>query len=181
MFRFIIFIWRDSIHNNSQSIGLSVALSEVGKNVLSVDYCVQAIEMMRVVYPKLRYEVMDTRDLSMLADSSFDGIVDKGMLDALYCGNDATKDVNLALGEIHRVLRSGRCYILVSVGDPKNRLPQLCEFDWIVSAHQFRVSEDHPETVYSMFACRKVLPKEAKHEPAIAMDLTDFFKSEGQC
>ena len=53
---------------------------------------------------RLRYEVMDARNLHGCGEESFEVVLDKGTLDAMYCSDSAVVDVEAAHREAHRVL-----------------------------------------------------------------------------
>lgn len=90
-------------------------------SITSVDYSPVAIarlEAARASSPRplseaLRFAVGDMRDLSDLGDDlagdeSYRGVLDKGALDALLCGDNAEGDAAAALGEVRWLSKTGK-------------------------------------------------------------------------
>ncbi|CAL9764046.1 unnamed protein product [Musa acuminata subsp. burmannicoides] len=97
-------------------------------DIMNIDISSVVTEMMRKKYthiPQLRYMQMDVRDMSFFDDDSFDCVIDKGTLDSLMCGVDATLSASRMLEEVNRLLRPGGIYMLITYGDPSVRIPRL--------------------------------------------------------
>mmetsp|Transcript_3463 Transcript_3463/g.6824 ORF Transcript_3463/g.6824 Transcript_3463/m.6824 type:complete len:280 (-) Transcript_3463:110-949(-) len=62
----------------------------------------------------LSFLAMDVCNLSPLQDGEFDLVVDKGVLDAIMCGDDSFSKVSQAAKEIHRVTKLGGTFVSVS-------------------------------------------------------------------
>ncbi|XP_008232230.2 PREDICTED: methyltransferase-like protein 13 [Prunus mume] len=76
------------------------------EDIMNVDISSVAIDMMKRKYehiPQLKYMQMDVRDMSVFPDESFEGVIDKGTLDSLMCGNDAPISAAQMLGEVSRL------------------------------------------------------------------------------
>lgn len=70
-------------------------------------------------HPDVSYLQLDACSLDKQLEScSFDVVVDKGCTDALDCGGKT----ELALAQMHRVLKPGGLLMLVSCRDPEQRL-----------------------------------------------------------
>lgn len=69
-------------------------------------------------------EVMDVRDIKY-PDSTFDLAVDKSTIDALLCGEKSFVNVAIMLKEVQRVLKDGGVYMIISYGQPENRVFHL--------------------------------------------------------
>ncbi|XP_065871669.1 uncharacterized protein [Euphorbia lathyris] len=98
------------------------------EEIMNIDISAVAIDMMTKKYeysPQLKYMQMDVRDMSFFPDESFDGIIDKGTLDSLMCGNDAPLSATQTLGEVSRLLKPGGIYMLITYGDPTVRMLHL--------------------------------------------------------
>ncbi|XP_050104729.1 uncharacterized protein LOC126584363 isoform X2 [Malus sylvestris] len=98
------------------------------EDIMNIDISSVAIDMMISTYehiPQLKYMQMDVRDMSFFPDDLFDGVIDKGTLDSLMCGNDAPISAAQMLGEVSRLLKPGGIYMLITYGDPKVRMPHL--------------------------------------------------------
>lgn len=67
---------------------------------------------------------MDVRDLQF-QDSHFDLIIDKSTIDALLCGEQSFLNVAIMTKEVQRVLKSGAIYMIISYGQPENRINHL--------------------------------------------------------
>ncbi|KAM0064791.1 putative endothelin-converting enzyme 1 [Helianthus debilis subsp. tardiflorus] len=98
------------------------------ESIMNVDISCVAIEMMRRKYehvPQLEYVQMDVRDMGFFLDNSFDGVIDKGTLDALMCGTNGPTSASQMLGEVSRILKPGGVYMLITYGDPKARMTHI--------------------------------------------------------
>ncbi|XP_059289453.1 uncharacterized protein LOC132042966 [Lycium ferocissimum] len=98
------------------------------EDVVNVDISSVVIEAMQKKYsdrPQLKYMKMDTRDMSCFEGGSFDGVVDKGTLDSILCGQSSQQNAAKMLSEVGRVLKDKGVYILITYGTPVFRLPLL--------------------------------------------------------
>ncbi|KAJ0255604.1 S-adenosyl-L-methionine-dependent methyltransferases superfamily protein [Hirschfeldia incana] len=110
------------------------------EDIMNVDISSVAIEMMQTKYasvPQLKFMQMDVRDMSYFEDDSFDTVIDKGTLDSLMCGNDASLSASRMLGEVSRLIKPGGTYFLITYGDPKVRMPHLnpSAYNWKISLY----------------------------------------------
>jgi EEF1A lysine methyltransferase 4 len=87
--------------------------------------------------PGLKFMVMDVRKLDF-DEASFDFVLDKSTIDALYCGEKASRSVAAMLKEVKRVLRPAGFYLGLSYGQPKSRLLgyESPELGFFVSSHR---------------------------------------------
>lgn len=67
---------------------------------------------------------MDVRDLKF-KDETFDLAIDKSTIDALLCGDHSFLNVAIMTKEIQRVLKVGGIYLIISYGQPENRVMHL--------------------------------------------------------
>lgn len=76
---------------------------------------------------------MDARDLKY-PEREFDVVIDKGTLDAILCGSESAKNAASMLMEVHRVLKRGGLFFLITYGQPMARLPYLerPKYTWTV-------------------------------------------------
>lgn len=109
-------------------------------NLVSVDYSEVVILKMKLLYdsqPDLAatFQVADCRYMDDTPDGAYDVIVDKGTLDALLCGSDSHKHQLALLVELHRVLKPGGVFLLITYGQTTSRLPYLERptYDWDVT------------------------------------------------
>jgi hypothetical protein len=67
---------------------------------------------------------MDVRDMKY-DDGAFDLAIDKSTIDALLCGDRSFLNVTIMTKEIQRILKVGGIYMIISYGQPENRVFHL--------------------------------------------------------
>jgi len=67
---------------------------------------------------------MDVRDIKY-PDGFFDIVIDKSTIDALLCGEHSFINVAMMTKEVQRVLKQGGIYMIISYGQPENRIFHL--------------------------------------------------------
>jgi RAT1-interacting protein len=115
----------DALNLGCGNSAMGADLARRFRTVVNIDIAAVVIEKMASEYSKLanvKWLVMDLADLQF-PDGSFDAVLDKGTLDALFCAYDPTQAIERALGEIHRVLRPCGHFISITYGQPESRLP----------------------------------------------------------
>ncbi|CAK9220773.1 unnamed protein product [Sphagnum troendelagicum] len=113
-------------------------VSDGYRDIVNIDISAVVIEAMREKYkdmhqlhcnpssyPDLHYQRMDVQEMKAFKDGQFDSVLDKGLLDSLMCGTSAPCTVSTMLREVHRVLKPGGVYLLITLGEPRLRLPHL--------------------------------------------------------
>lgn len=107
------------------------------KDIFNVDYSEKVIEMMKErtcdSFPSLKWATMDFRNMAELEGSSFDVVLDKGSLDALWSdggsqwdpSESVLADINASLNEVLRLLKSGGKFVSITFGQPHFRLPHM--------------------------------------------------------
>ncbi|KAM3403868.1 hypothetical protein ACQJBY_007145 [Aegilops geniculata] len=123
------------------------------QNIVNIDISSVVIEQMKEKHmdiPQLTYMQLDVRDMSFFGDGSFDCIIDKGILDAMMCGDDAPHGAYKMLAEVARLMRPGGIYMLITYGAPKERLTLLNQVQcrWEVELYimrKFEMSSPHSE------------------------------------
>eukprot|EP00879_Flechtneria_rotunda_P013061 GHRR01013641.1.p3 GENE.GHRR01013641.1~~GHRR01013641.1.p3 ORF type:complete len:117 (-),score=33.50 GHRR01013641.1:2971-3321(-) len=100
---------------------LQVDMADNGyQNIMSIDYSVVAIQRLQNLYPgynrTLQYAVADARAMPQYANGGFYGVLDKGTLDALLCGDSEAADSAAMLKEVLRVLAPGAAYVMITSG-----------------------------------------------------------------
>ena len=105
-------------------------------NLLNIDICDNVIKFMiernhhreKMLCTNFLFifkvDVMDVRDLQY-DDEHFDVIIDKSTMDALLCGDQSFLNVAIMTKEVQRVLKTGGVYIVISYGQPENRIAHL--------------------------------------------------------
>ncbi|GIL54568.1 hypothetical protein Vafri_10318 [Volvox africanus] len=104
------------------------------RHIINVDYSRVVINHMMELHKgihQLDYRVADVRDMPEFADCSFEGVLDKGTLDAILCGEQSNQNAAAMLQECFRVLKPGFPFMLVTYGDPASRLPYLEELSGV--------------------------------------------------
>lgn len=107
------------------------------KDIFNVDYSEKVIEMMRdrtkESFPTLQWATMDFRDMKDVNGNTFDLVLDKGSLDALWSDGGSQwdpsetvlSDIGASLKEVLRVLRADGRFISITFGQPHFRLPHM--------------------------------------------------------
>lgn len=89
-------------------------------DITNTDYSPVAIQRIQQLYPtyndRLTYAVADARCMPQYQDASFHGVLDKGTLDALLCGDSDEIDAAAVLGETWRILAPGAAYVMITSG-----------------------------------------------------------------
>lgn len=91
------------------------------KGIMNIDISQSAVDKMSQKFAgnsELSFMQMDITNMTF-ADASFDVVMDKGTLDALYTGLPA--GVKLAVAHIYRMLTPGGVFVSMSFGAPINR------------------------------------------------------------
>jgi len=124
-------------------------------NIVNVDASESAIRACRERDAHLQgveYLCMDATDLSRFPESSFDFVIDKAFLDAIFSTIAGVRSVSRTLQGISRVLRPGGYYLSISASPKHCRYTHFKrpQFEWAVDS--VRVANDPGAFVY---ACRK--------------------------
>jgi ubiquinone/menaquinone biosynthesis C-methylase UbiE len=121
------------------------------ESVVAIDFAKPAIVKSRRRnrdIENITWKVMDVRKLAF-PEAEFQVVFDKGTLDCLFFVGE--NDVNIALGEISRVLKKGGRFICISYVEPEGRRPFLDR----VADLRFEVE--------NIIELAKPLPSELKH------------------
>ena len=78
---------------------------------------------------------MDVRDMGAFEDDALDAVLDKGLLDAILCGDGSGPNSELALNEIDRILNENGVYICISYRVREKRLKYFNRKGWTVFHH----------------------------------------------
>ncbi|MEW5307482.1 MAG: hypothetical protein WDW36_009876 [Sanguina aurantia] len=92
-------------------------------NLDTSEVLVSHMAMLHKAIPQLSYVTGNARAMPEQPSSSFDGVVDKGCLDAVLCGERLGG--HQVVQECHRVLRPGGVYLMISHSEPQARLQFL--------------------------------------------------------
>ena len=129
------------------------------KNLTAIDFCEEAISIMRERdkdLEGLQILVMDVRNLSMFPDHAFDCIVDKACIDAVMSSNSSIEAAHKALEETSRVLAPEGIFLSFSYADIQSRYPHLKkdQFEWTVGQTSMSTGIDN-DISYSVFIATK--------------------------
>ena len=128
---------------------LSEDLYDVGcTNLENIDISETVIKQMKAKNhtkrPLMKFLVMDVKSLSY-ESGSFDCVLDKGTLDAIFTDNskETVSKVQLMFGEVTRVLKTGGRYICVSLAQEHilELLVRSFSEGWVVRVH--KVEQEH--------------------------------------
>ncbi|GAB5353360.1 hypothetical protein AAMO2058_000030300 [Amorphochlora amoebiformis] len=102
-------------------------------NTQSMDYSEIVIKHMKKLYPHLAhtYHVENMLNIS-LPDACKDLVLDKGALDAIFCGDNSYENIKIALTHISRILKPGGWYLMMSYAPREHRVHHLNnpDFRW---------------------------------------------------
>lgn len=109
------------------------------RDVCAIDYSDTCTQRMRErassaaaeEEPCVSYRTMDVTALQY-ESGAVTTVLDKATLDTMFNADDEQVAVNRMLDETHRVLAPGGKYVVVSYGEPEDRLPALQQprFEW---------------------------------------------------
>ena len=121
-----------SLHLRLQPLhytGFSSDLHDAGCcNVSSIDLSSVVIQQMADRYrekEEMEFTVMDATNLDFFPNECFDLVIDKGLTDAVLCGDKSFERVSSMISEMHRVLKRGGTYIVCCYGVPASRVTYL--------------------------------------------------------
>ncbi|KAG2497480.1 hypothetical protein HYH03_004633 [Edaphochlamys debaryana] len=116
------------------------------RRIVNIDYSQVVIKHMAALHqamPELEYRVADARHMPEFPDACFEGVLDKGTLDATLCGERSVPHATAMVAECFRVLKPGHPFVLITYGDPSSRLPYLGGegLDWEVVVYALTKQE----------------------------------------
>ena len=128
-----------------------------------LDICKNVIDFMKSRNKErkgLHFDVMDVCEMAY-KDETFDLIIDKSTIDALLCGDHSFMIVAKMLKEISRVLKTGGYYVIISYGQPENRMIHLerdhLAFDiQIYTIKRQDDDEKDKEKIHYVYICKKL-------------------------
>ncbi|KAL7524264.1 hypothetical protein ACHAXR_000495, partial [Thalassiosira sp. AJA248-18] len=106
---------------------------------------------------KMVFECQDLTKKLSFSDESFDLILCKGTMDAVLCSANTAEKIATAINECHRVLDREGVMVIISYGDPENRLNCFDNNQWVVKTYTVpkpmipgeKIGEEH--YVYILF------------------------------
>ena len=105
---------------------------------------------------------MDARELRY-QNNFFDLAIDKSTLDALLCGEKSFVNVAIMASEVQRVLKQGGIYMIISYGQPENRIIHLERDHLSFDINIFTIKKDYTieeenkkyEKMHYVYICKK--------------------------
>ncbi|KAG1674045.1 hypothetical protein FOA52_000351 [Chlamydomonas sp. UWO 241] len=76
-----------------------------------------------------------------IGDGAFAGVLDKGTLDALNCGDTADRDCAEMCAEVSRVLSPGGIYMMVTSHPPQSRYRLIADTAYGWAVHVYEVGQ----------------------------------------
>ena len=135
-------------------------------NITNIDISSVVISQMSDRYSaqdEMEFSLMDARHAEGLPDESFDLIIDKGLFDCQLCCSDNLESAQLLIREMHRLLKPGGVYIIISHGPPESRMGYLTRgVRWAVDTVNIPKTplEGLPEEgvlkYHYMYTCKKI-------------------------
>jgi len=105
------------------------------RDITAVDISATVVSKMQKKYEHytgVDFIVMDAREMITLASDSFTAVIDKAMIDALFCMSDFNDSANRAYKEVFRVLKADGIFLSVSHAIPLARVPYLRLIRWAI-------------------------------------------------
>lgn len=160
---------------------LSEDLHDAGlKNIDNIDISNVVIRQMQsrneTKRPSMTFTKMDVMDMTY-DDLTFDCVVDKGTLDAIYSntGDETVKMVEKMFGEIARVLKMAGRYICITLAQDHilEKILEHFESGWLVRVHKVKLETEEAMVGGALpvfvFVCTKMA--KAGNLPAMKVNL----------
>ena len=124
----------------------------------NIDICQNVIDFMKSRNKDkkgLHFEVMDVCEMTY-KDETFDLIFDKSTIDTLLCGVHSFMMVAKMLKEISRVLKTGGYYVIISHGQPEDRMIHLERNHLAFEIQVYTVKRQEQEKTHYVYICKKL-------------------------
>lgn len=137
-------------------------LKEGFDEVVSTDISECVIDKMKSMYgdeKRLKWVLSDCKNMKEFKDDEFDLVIDKGTLDALYCGINAKQSVIISIEEIKRVLKKNSFFIDISFGSEEQRREMIeCCVEGLEYIKTIKISNPKSNKKYNyIYILRKTL------------------------
>lgn len=96
------------------------------RDITAIDVSPTLIHAMQKKYEKytgVEFVILDVREMSRFPDNTFSLVLDKGCIDALFCGTDFRDSILRALTGIFRTMQTNGTFISFSHAQPLARVP----------------------------------------------------------
>jgi len=106
------------------------------RDITAIDISPSLVKRMQDKYAHLTgvdFLCQDVREMMSLKSDSYSLVIDKGCIDAVFCGTDFITSSKRAFNEIYRVLRpEGGILFSVSHASPLSRVPYFRSIEWAI-------------------------------------------------
>jgi ubiquinone/menaquinone biosynthesis C-methylase UbiE len=164
------------IPKNNKVLHVGCGTSELGAqmhsdgwtDIVNIDFSGTLIHKLQTRYADklgLVFAEMNVEELPF-ATHSFDAIIDKACLDSVICSDAASKHIDRMIYQMHRVLKPGGVFLMVSYGKSELRKKYLDrnELDWSVTVEIVARESDSSSLVpfdddmsfHYVYICKKV-------------------------
>jgi len=137
------------------------------QNIVNIDISENVITTMKERSKErlnMTYEVMDVRKLQF-NENEFDVAIDKSTMDAVLCGDNSFFNVAVMTKEVQRILKTGGYYVVISYGQPNNRVFHLEREHLSFDINIFTIKKDFQiemengpskhEKIHYVYVCKK--------------------------
>jgi len=114
------------------------------RDITAIDISPSLIKRMQDKYAHLTgvdFLCMDVREMTALNNNSFSLVIDKGCIDALFCGTDFISSSKRAFSDVYRVLRQDGIFFSVTHATPLSRVPYFRSIDWAIDISKIVAGE----------------------------------------
>ena len=88
---------------------------------------------------------IDATNAASLPDDAFDLTIDKALLDAVLTGDDSINRAGKMIAEMHRLLKRGGVYLVLSHGVPATRVGLISKFAPWASVEMIQIKKPRVE------------------------------------
>ena len=127
------------------------------KSIVNIDsslVCIRQMLQRNRMRPGMSWLEMDCTDMTF-EDSSFDVVIEKFVMDAMACGNNAPLVIGTYLKEVQRVLRPGGRFVCITYGSPDSRLEYFSQRHLEFSMRHEELSAPSGRSTHWVYICTK--------------------------
>ena len=122
------------------------------RDITAMDISPSLVKRMQDKYVHLtgvNFVCLDVREMLSLQSDAYSLVIDKGCIDAVFCGTDFITSSKRAFNEIYRVLRpNGGIFFSVSHATPLSRVPYFRSIEWAIDIS--KLVEGESLTLFSL-------------------------------
>lgn len=107
------------------------------QQITNMDISKVVIEHMKTTHKDrpMQWDSMDAKKMDY-PDRTFDTVIEKGLLDSILCGDRSRIMASRMLEQVHRVLKAGGVYIMITYASPDLRTKYFNPNKWAVRSYQ---------------------------------------------